>query len=341
MNTKPEAQAETARRQFWLTHAWVPGGLFALAWIAFASGRADLWIADHLFFDSASGAWLGANTWLAFDVIHSGGKWLVRLIGLAALLALAATCLYPHLHHRRRAATYVVCALILCPATIGILQQATNVDCPRELGRYGGDLPTVSLFANRPDDLPRGECYPGSHAGTGFALMAFYFVLLNTRPRLARTALAGAIVIGIVFSLGQQARGAHFLSHDLTSAALVWFLLLALYRRLLESGGQRDHRWISGSASVSHPEGVAPGGSDIGRRSTTHASSARRRRAGIRGVLQRVLRAAVSLCLAPPEWRRRGDPGGRALHAHQGDAETVELQGRVRLVHVDLPDLPS
>jgi membrane-associated PAP2 superfamily phosphatase len=36
-----------------------------------------------------------------------------------------------------------------------------------------------------------------------------------------------------VFSLGQQARGAHFLSHDLASAALVWWVLLALYVRML------------------------------------------------------------------------------------------------------------
>jgi membrane-associated PAP2 superfamily phosphatase len=42
-------------------------------------------------------------------------------------------------------------------------------------------------------------------------------------------ALAGGLLIGTVFALGQQARGAHFLSHDLTSAAIVWYVLLGLY----------------------------------------------------------------------------------------------------------------
>ena len=38
-----------------------------------------------------------------------------------------------------------------------------------------------------------------------------------------------AIALGAAFSIGQEARGAHFLSHDLTSAAIVWFVQLGLY----------------------------------------------------------------------------------------------------------------
>ena len=44
--------------------------------------------------------------------------------------------------------------------------------------------------------------------------------------------LAAAIAVGIAFSIGQEARGAHFLSHDLTSAAIVWFVQLGLYAGL-------------------------------------------------------------------------------------------------------------
>jgi membrane-associated PAP2 superfamily phosphatase len=322
-----------------LRHAWIPGGLFALVWIAFASGRADLWIADHLFFDAASRTWIGANTWWALDVIHTGGKWLVRLVGLAAIAALAATFLRPRLRQLRRATAFLVCALILCPATIGILQQATNVDCPRDLERYGGNRPYVPLFGDRPDNLAGSECYPGSHAGSGFALMSFYFVLLGRRPRLARRALAGAILVGTVFSFGQQARGAHFLSHDLTAVAIVWFLLLALYRRLLESSAPQGLRWIPGQGSVSYPEGVPPRGPDIGRRPATHPAHARGRRAGIRGVFQRVFRARVPVCPASPQWERGVGAGSRPVDAHQGDAEVGGLPGGVGSIHVDLPDL--
>jgi membrane-associated PAP2 superfamily phosphatase len=47
--------------------------------------------------------------------------------------------------------------------------------------------------------------------------------------------LWAAILVGVVFAVGQEARGAHFLSHDLTSAAIAWLLLAWLYSRLLYS----------------------------------------------------------------------------------------------------------
>jgi membrane-associated PAP2 superfamily phosphatase len=48
-------------------------------------------------------------------------------------------------------------------------------------------------------------------------------------------ALAGALCLGALFSFGQQARGAHFLSHDLASVAIAWMMALALSQR---AGGE-------------------------------------------------------------------------------------------------------
>ena len=70
--------------------------------------------------------------------------------------------------------------------------------------------------------------------------MAFYFLLLGPRPRAARWFLAGAALIGTIFSIGQQSRGVHFLSQDLASAAIAWFVLLALWRLLLASESRQE-----------------------------------------------------------------------------------------------------
>ena len=59
--------------------------------------------------------------------------------------------------------------------------------------------------------------------------MCFYFLWRYRSPRLARWGLATGIGVGVMFSIAQEARGAHFLSHDLVSAAIVWFFQLALY----------------------------------------------------------------------------------------------------------------
>lgn len=221
------------RRRFWRRHLLLPACLFSVALIGVMAGHLDLRIADAVFFDRAANAWIGAQTWWAVDLIHTGGALLIRLVGLAALVTLALSYWLADWRRFRRDAAYLVLGLILVTTAVATLKQLTNVDCPWALERYGGDRPYVALLNDRPDDLPRARCFPGSHASSGFALMAGYFLLLGRRPQQARRALLAAILVGVVFSIGQQARGAHFLSHDLTSAAIAWFMLLALWRLLL------------------------------------------------------------------------------------------------------------
>jgi len=231
---------DRARRLFWCRHALLPGVLFAGLFAIVILGQLDLRIADEFFFSRLANDWIGAQTWWAVDLIHTGGGWFVRLIGLAALTLLVSGFWLPRWRRFRRGAAYLALSLILVPTMVGSLKQITNVDCPWDLDRYGGDRPYVSLFADRPDELPAARCYPGSHSSSGFALMAFHFLMRNSRPRLARWSLASAVLIGTIFSLGQQSRGAHFISHDLASAAIAWFVLLALWRRLLASGNPQE-----------------------------------------------------------------------------------------------------
>jgi membrane-associated PAP2 superfamily phosphatase len=115
------------------------------------------------------------------------------------------------------------------------------VDCPWSLAEFGGQLPYVHLFADRPDSLPRAQCFPGGHSSSGFALFSLYFLTLGRSRRLARWALGGALLVGGVFAFGQEARGAHFLSHDLWSAALVWFTCVGVY-----AIGYRGNVWETG-----------------------------------------------------------------------------------------------
>jgi membrane-associated PAP2 superfamily phosphatase len=120
-------------------------------------------------------------------------------------------------------------AMVLSVALVGGLKAITNVDCPWDLAGFGGELPHVALFADRPDYLPRAQCFPGAHASSGFALVAGYFALRDRAPAWARAWLGAGLSLGCVFAIGQEARGAHFLSHDLAGAALVWSVQLALY----------------------------------------------------------------------------------------------------------------
>lgn len=239
------------RRRFWRHHALLPAIVFAGVLTIVIAGDLDLRIADALFFNQSTSEWIGAYTWWAYDLIHTGGSVFVRLVGVGALVVLALGFWLPDWRRFSRGAAYVALGLALVPATVAGLKQVTNVDCPWNLDRYGGEQPYVRLLADRPDELPQGKCFPGSHSSSGFALMAFYFAVRGRRPRAARWLLAGTVLIGVIFSFGQQARGAHFLSHDLTSAAIAWFLLLALWRIVI--GFQDPGRQPSVASSSANP----------------------------------------------------------------------------------------
>ncbi len=213
---------------FWLSHAVAPAAAFGLL-MAFILGRhLDGPIARSWAYDAARG-WIGAHSWWAETVIHTGGRALIRLIAIAALVTWGVTFFSARHRHRRRGALYVVLGMLLSIGLVGLLKDLTNVDCPWNLSSFGGDQPYLSLFERRPPGLPHAACFPGAHSSSGFALMCFYFLLRDRSRRGALWALAGAVLVGVLFAFGQEARGAHFISHDLTSAMIVWWVLLALY----------------------------------------------------------------------------------------------------------------
>jgi membrane-associated PAP2 superfamily phosphatase len=210
-----------------------PGLALALVFVAIAWLDLDRALARAWYFDAPAQRWLGsgAGAWWARDAIHTGGRWFVRAIALVALFAWLGSLSSGRFRQWRREAAFVFCAMVSSIAVVGALKAASNVDCPWNLAGFGGDRPYVALFADRPDELPRARCFPGAHASSGFALVCGYFVMRGRSHRRARWALAAGILAGVMFSIGQEARGAHFLSHDLAAAAIVWLTQLLLYRR--------------------------------------------------------------------------------------------------------------
>jgi membrane-associated PAP2 superfamily phosphatase len=211
-----------------------PGILFALVLGTLILGHFDRPIANALFYSAGSG-WRGAGAgdWWAHALIHDAGRWLPRGVGAAALVGWLASFKVVWLKPWRREIGFVFAGMALAIVLAGLLKEATNVDCPWDLSGFGGTRPYVGLFGDRPDALPRAACFPGAHSSSGFALLAVYFALRARARRASMAALVVAIAIGVTFAFGQEARGAHFLTDDLASAALVWFVLTWLYSKTL------------------------------------------------------------------------------------------------------------
>ncbi|MBT8769188.1 phosphatase PAP2 family protein [Metapseudomonas boanensis] len=186
----------------------------------------------HLFYDP-QGGFIGRHSQFLEDVLHDRAKQAVILLGVLAIAGFLVSLLPTRVRRIRRPLGYLVLALGLSTAIVSPLKTVTAVQCPWSLSEFGGVEPYSPLLGHHPFVEKAGRCWPGGHASAGFSLLALFFALRDRRPRLARAALIGALLLGSVFSLGRMMQGAHFLSHNVWTLLFDWMISVVCYRLVL------------------------------------------------------------------------------------------------------------
>ncbi len=216
-----------AQPRFWWNYGILPliaAGL--LVWL-FRSTDLDRQWAWAWAFDGRGQRFVGSQSFWANEVLHVTGR--NAAIGVALVCAICCVACHRSAQLAHRAAwTMSLCGLVFAMGIVLGARALTNVDCPWDLQGFGGSRPYVGVFEHRSRSLPHAQCFPGAHSASGFALFALFFGFRDLYPRLAKAAFWLALVVGTAFSLAQQARGAHFLSHDIASGFLCWFSCLAV-----------------------------------------------------------------------------------------------------------------
>ncbi|RZL66059.1 MAG: phosphatase PAP2 family protein [Variovorax sp.] len=105
---------------------------------------------------------------------------------------------------------------------VSFIKTHSATSCPWDLQAFGGVARHVSHWTWGIGDGGPGKCFPAGHASAAFAYLGGWFVLRRTAPRIARRWLAVALAAGLVLGLGQQVRGAHYMSHTLWTAWICW-----------------------------------------------------------------------------------------------------------------------
>ncbi|MSU47313.1 MAG: phosphatase PAP2 family protein [Lacunisphaera sp.] len=213
---------------------WVVLLLLAGAVALFEFTGLDLWLQDH-FYNFASHRWLvDEKEPVGRAIFYHGPKALVWVIALTTLALAAGPARWRERFQLDRRGMWLgVLVITTVPALAGLGKKYTNVFCPSEIRRYGGDVAYAKLCAPFPDaERParRGGCFPAGHASGGFALMGLLVVRASRRWRNGVIALG--LGLGWWMGLYQMLKGAHYLSHTLTTMLVAWLVLLLWQRAL-------------------------------------------------------------------------------------------------------------
>ena len=226
-------------------------GAIALS-LGLGDGHVDLTIA-RWFFDDARRVFPLTNEWVLKTVLHDAA----RAVGAVTALSLLGLTLTSWLTRRlravrahREALLYTSVATIASAAVVGALKHFSSHACPWDLTLFGGSAvyqPLLGVHAGAPNV---DGCFPAAHPLTGYAWLAVGFALYPIARRRAWQAWAVAFALGTLLGCVQIARGAHFLSHVLWTAWIVWAVNVAVLGASLHWPGRRAAALQPKSAEV-------------------------------------------------------------------------------------------
>lgn len=196
----------------------------------------DYALADWLYRTEGS-RWSLRHAPLFSGVLHAKVQTL-SYASYAVIVVSAIACrLFPRCGRVRQDLAYVAVSYTICVSIVAIMKKMLPIPCPWDLQRYGGALAAGGWLDWQPGVQVKG-CFPSGHATGGYTMCAWYFLARARGWRHAPALLAIAGAAGLTLGIVQQLRGAHFLSHDITCAALCWAVADGLAAQMLTPAGR-------------------------------------------------------------------------------------------------------
>jgi membrane-associated PAP2 superfamily phosphatase len=249
LSTIPLASAAPPRRHLsdpagrlssWLRSPVVaPLAALLLASLVLVPLGGDRWLADHLY-ALEGGRWALRHSFLLTGVLHAGGKALSTLAWLGVCAMTLRSAFDARWKPLRRPLLALLLSVAVSTLLVSSLKHVTRMDCPWDASIYGGAHPYFTLLQARPAGIRPSGCFPAGQASAGYAWVALYFFFASVRPAWRRVGLAIGVGAGLALGIAQQLRGAHYLSHDLWTLAISWFVALGVYRLSLRWSRRPD-----------------------------------------------------------------------------------------------------
>ncbi len=189
------------------------------------------WYLAHFWFELEGEQWFLRHHWLTQTLLHDEAHDLVVTLYGIILLLYFASFRYQSLKQYHTGLAYLALSLPAATLSVSLIKHLTFVDCPWSVNDFGGVRDYRFWLASIWSPIDgAGHCFPAAHASSAYMFFGLYFFSLRYWPNHARVVLIVVVISGIIFGLAQQLRGAHFISHDLTSALICWFVNYGLWQ---------------------------------------------------------------------------------------------------------------
>lgn len=193
---------------------------YVVAWLLLDVAGGDIWLASNIYAMEGY-QWSLQQHWLTENILHRGARQL-NYVCCAVVLIATVVANVKRATYKQLADSLLALSLALLSAfvLVAYLKAITNIACPWDLAVFGGTEPYIHLLQKRPSYLRYNQCFPAGHASVGYAWVALYYFFRQVKPGWRFAGLATGLICGLVLGIAQQLRGAHFLSHDITTLVL-------------------------------------------------------------------------------------------------------------------------
>ena len=191
-------------------------------------------------------------------MLHSGARYVAWALALVLVVGIWRPLPFARGLTRKERVAWVL-ATIACALLIPLLKLASKTSCPWSLTEFGGTATYVSHWMLGRGDGGPGRCFPAGHATAAFCFLPGWFILRRTAPVAARRWLIATLLAGVLMTMVQVVRGAHYVSHSLWTGWLCCVLGVVLVHAIRGRGPGRtnDHSRTAPSPVPSEPADAA------------------------------------------------------------------------------------
>ncbi len=167
-------------------------------------------------------------------IFYDGFKSLFKLFSIfvIVLCILSFFKRFKILNSYKKGLLILMLSMMFVP-TLAVLKNYTNMPCPVNTVKFGGNYPEAKLFEPYPKEFiqdKKSRCWPAGHATMGFSLMALYFLFKKQRNK--NIALVFGVLAGVLTGGYKMLIGDHFISHTLVTL-LGAILIILILRKLV------------------------------------------------------------------------------------------------------------